>query len=127
MRAPKPSRVLTKPTPGYYLVSLVPGAWLVPARIIERDGKTTGEVNGEALKVEWTEEELEASAALSIVRGTLFEHPLLRISLFGKMTDEPTYLHRMAMKTWAETYAPTHPAANPMKPMDPRLLPAEDF
>lgn len=120
-------RILTKPTPGYYLLRLVTGAWQVGAQIIERDGTYTATVNGTPLAVWWTEEELEAAAVRALSRGELFEHPLLRIVLFGSPTDEATYQHRLATKAWAEKHNPAHPAANPTKPMDPLLLPAEDF
>jgi hypothetical protein len=127
MTAVKQRRDLTKPEPGFYILRLVRRGWQVPARIIEQDGSFTAEVNGEPLKVVWTRDELEASAVSDLVEGRLFAHPLLRIVLFGEATDEPTYRYRLAMKDWAETHDKDHPAANPTKPMDPRLMPAEDF
>lgn len=120
-------RILTKPTPGFYLLRLVPNAWQVGAHVIERDGAYTAEVNGKPLATWWTEEELETAAVRCMTTGTLFDHPMLRIVLFGSPCDEATYRHRLEMKAWAESYDENHPAANPTKPMDPRLLPAEDF
>lgn len=127
MTAAKQSRVLTRPEPGYYLVRLVPKGWPVGARIVLADGRYSATVDDLPVPGSWTEEELEAEAAEWLSRGQLFDHPFLRVSLFGTPCTETDYQHRLALKAWAKQHRPTHPAANPEKPIDPRLLPADDF
>ncbi len=120
-------RILTRPLPGYYLVRMVRKGWPVAARIDLSNGRYAVECDGIAADGSWTEDEIESIAAESLMEGRLWDHPLLRVSCFGEPCDEATYRHRLAMKEWALVHNPRHPAANPMKPIDPRLLPAEDF
>lgn len=130
MPATVPSLQLTEPVPGYYLLRLVPKGWPVPVlirRLDEIGHPFTAEIDGVPLPNAWTRERLETEAAESISRGELFEHPFLRIVLFGQPCTETEYRHRLALKTWATAHAPWHPCLNPMRPIDQRLLPAEDF
>lgn len=86
-----------------------------------------GVVDGAPLLRTWTEAELEEEAIEFTSQGQLFQHPLLRIVLFGELTDEATYRHRMALKEWAALHKPGHPCLSPTKPMDPNTLEASDF
>lgn len=126
MASPAP-RILTRPTPGLYLLALVRGGWKTPCMIFTVGQNYTGVVNGEPLRRTWTEEDLEAEAAEFTAQGELFNHPLLRIVLFGELTDEATYRYRLAMKDWARLHRPNHPCLRPAVPMDPNTLEATDF
>ena len=127
MAVTRATRTLTKPTPGFYLLRIVPRGWQVPASIRRVGDLITGDVDGEPLGKLWSEQMIEEEAAEAIVNGALFDHPLLRISLFGETCSETKYHHRAAIKVWAKEHAPWHPCLSPRRPIDPALLPAEDF
>ena len=120
-------RSITDPTPGFYLVSLVPKGWGVPARIVRVSGRFSAWCDGKPVVGAWRPDDLERAAVEAMGDGELFAHPFLRISLFGTPTDRATYDHRLAMKDWATAHCPDHPCLHPLRPMDPRTLPAEDF
>lgn len=124
---PDTPRILTRPTPGFYTVRLVPRGWPVAARISLDDDRYSVTIDGKPVPRTWTEEELESDAVRAITTGTLFDHPLLRVNCFGQMCDETEYRHKLATRAWAEANAPWHPSLHPEKPIDLRLLPAEDF
>lgn len=130
MAVTTPSLPLTEPKPGYYLLRLVPKGWAVPVFIRQLDEPGhpfVAEIDGVPLPSAWTSERLEAEAAESLSRGELFEHPMLRIVLFGRPCTEKEYRYRLALKEWATAHAPWHPCLTPTRPIDQRLLPAEDF
>lgn len=122
-----PARVITKPEPGFYLLRLVPRGWEVPAEIrLEGDGYVAV-IDEAPLPGRWTEAELEALVGDAMVAGELFERPMTKLLVFGLRCSETTYRHQVAMKRWAERHAGWHPCLHPTRPIDSRLLPAEDF
>ena len=125
--ASKPTHSLTAPAPGHYLVRLVPRGWEVPALITLADGRYTAIVDGKPVLGSWTEQQLETAAVDAATEGELFNHPFLRLCLFGRRCDEAIYEHRLATKAWAAQHAPNHPSVHPLRPMDPRTLDADDF
>jgi len=125
------------PVPGHYLVRLVPGAWQVPA-LIEEIEKSSAEnqfslasttvfivtIDG-GCPEGWTREWIE-EAVFDWLRAEKASDTA-RLLMFGELTDEATYNQRLAYKEWARENSPDHPCLHSRKPMDPRLLPAEDF
>jgi hypothetical protein len=114
----------TAPTPGPYLVRLVPKGWETPCRI-EFDGERfTCILNGEQMPGAWTSHDLEEHWAGWLTAQT--ESPIVKIIVRGKACTEDEYLYRIEMKKWAETHRPEHPAAATSQPIDVRLLAASD-
>lgn len=112
----KPGYRIVYPQPGFATVSLAKGAWAVPARITQEDGLWVFVIDGTPYPP-MTDDEV----------GSVFEGPIYQLLMFGVFCDEATYLHRLATKAWAQTHSPQHPAANPLRRIDTRLLRSEDF
>lgn len=115
------------PEPGFYLISLVPGGWRVPARIITENDYIRAIVNGSEIPEYWRRDDLPDQWADAIADGRLFEHQLFRILLFGERCDSVAYQHGLATKAWASAHQPDHPCLTPLKPIDKNKLPATDF
>jgi hypothetical protein len=115
------------PRSGYYILSLVPKGWGVPVHVTIENDVIQITVNGSQAVDVWSVSKVDDMLAEATIDGTLFDHPLFRIVLFGEPCDETTYRHRLAMREWAAAEAPWHPCLHPEQPMDPRTLPATDF
>lgn len=118
---------LNNPQSGHYLISISPKGWKVPARVTIEDDVIRLVINGSQVIDRWYVNELGNLLADATMAGTLFDHPLFRVVLFGEPCDETTYRHRLALRDWAVDNAPWHPCLHPDKPIDPRTLPATDF
>lgn len=121
----KAPRIVTQPTPGHYLLRLVPRGWPVPARIELVDCIYRAEIDGSPVPGEWDEAGIEAILYDWITAREV--HPFARLILFGEECDETAYRHHLAIREWAKASAEWHPSLHPTKPMDPRMLPAADF
>ena len=119
------SRSITNPTPGYYLLRLMPKGWEVPARLIESDGIYTCEIDGEPVPGEWTADTLAMAMGDWVTASD--SNPIVRLIIWGKPCDEAAYQHRLAVKGWALQHQPAHPAANPREPINLRLAPLTEF
>lgn len=103
MRTEAPRRV-DVPEPGFFLLRLVKGGVQVAARIIHDESGWSAEINGE-----------RGPAA-----ADPFEAPgLSKIWTFGLRVDEAEYRYRLDVAQWARAHQPTHPAADPTRPVDP--------
>ena len=72
----------------------------------------------------WEVESAEDLYAGCILEGVnAFAHPLLAIWLFGREITEESYQFRLSVSTWAKQNDPSHPAANPDKPINMATLP----
>jgi hypothetical protein len=111
----------------YYLVSVVAKGWAVPAHLSRHGDVIQLTQNGSQHPETWSVRELPDAFADAVAGGTLFEHPLFRVVLFGERCDETTYRHRLAIREWAVNHASWHPSLRPDQPIDQRLLPATDF
>lgn len=96
-------RRVDMPEPGYYLTRLIRNGPPVGAQIVQHeDGQ-------------W-----------SVMRDGVWEGPshnpwslpLMHTVFIAKRTTAEDVQYRIGMRKWAELYAPTHPAANPRKPID---------
>ena len=124
MREISPRRQ-TEPVPGYYLLRLCPGGWQVPCIVFEHRGCYSCEVDGKLIPGSWTADELENFWPPI---NSAEDNQVLRISLYGeKCQDASQYEWRHAMKAWARRNSPHHPSLHPDKPIEIRLLPAEEF
>ena len=126
MSVTKPAaRSPTKPTPGFYLTSLVRKGWGVPCRLDLTDDRYTLEVDGERVPGSWHSEDLEA-LMLNWLQAK-DAAPIVRVILWGKPCDQAVYEHRLAIKAWAQRHSPAHPSLSPLEPMNSRLIPIEEF
>lgn len=85
----------------------------------------TATLDGEPLQGEWSRDDIE-SQLYDWITGEP-SHPFLKITLYGTQCTEAVYQHRLEIKQWARQYAPWHPCLSPMRPINHRTLPAEDF
>lgn len=76
----------------------------VPARIHFEDGLWQAEINGAMVG--------------PAVQNPLKSDALYRIWEHGRKITQAEYEHALTLKVWAEKNDPTHPAANPRKPID---------
>lgn len=96
--------ILAPPEPGFFQMRLVKKGPKVAARIINIDGYWQAEINGDA----------EGPR----VSNPLESRSVMRIWETGVLIEEAQYRYLLDLKAWAEKNAPTHPAANPRKPVD---------
>lgn len=115
------------PQPGYYIFSLVPKGWAVPAHVTIANNVIQVTVNGSQVIDCWSVTDLPDLFVEAVAEGRLFEHPLFRIVLFGEPCDETEYRYRLSLRDWAVNNAPDHPCLHPERPIDLRTLPATDF
>jgi hypothetical protein len=120
-----PSRDQNAPAPGFYLVRLVPKGWECAARIWLADGIYRAEVNGIRLACEWVTDQIDGRI-VEWKTGPATDS-FERLVIFGKPCTQAQYEHRLAFRDWALMHSPRHPAANPLTPIDPRVLDADDF
>lgn len=106
MPRPDPTHdILAAPQPGFFLMRLVKKGWnKVPARIIYENRLWRAEINGE----------LDGPAVDDPLKST----SVMRIWETGRIVPEPEYRHAIDLKAWALRKDPTHPAANPRRPID---------
>jgi hypothetical protein len=103
-----PSRPVNTPSPGYFLIRLIKGGPLVPARICHEQGLWWAVVDGEVKQAH-----ADPGHAPDV----------FRIWHSGQFIDQQTYEHRLRLKKWAVEHRPDHPAANPRKPIDRNSTP----
>ena len=100
-------RRIDAPEPGYFSMRLVHGGWRVPCRIVHDENGWYAVVNGNA--------EAPADNPHDAARvSRIWEH--------GLRIDQPTYDWLIALKAYAETHEPDHPAANVQRAIDPNQL-----
>lgn len=124
MKAGKP-RNPTAPEPGFYLVRMRKGAWEVPASISLTDGIYRFVIDGEEIPGEFQPQDLEV-----LVVGWLMAEasgPIARLLMWGRPTDELTYRHRLAVKSWAQQWEPDHPCLHPNRPISEGTIPITEF
>ena len=122
-----PSRASGTLTPGFYTLRLVPRGWPIPAWVKAHTGPEGAfhvTVNGEDHGY-WSDPAIEAAVLAWVTNQR--PHIVAKLIMFGRQTTEQDYRYREAMRAWAQTHNPAHPAANPTVPMNPNLLPADDF
>lgn len=108
---------LPQPRRGFYLVALVPGGWKVPVEITTVQCGWGLVLDGTGHPLEWSAEDVLLAYAQGMLTGELFNHPMLRVVLFGEPIPEHAYLHRLALKDWARLHAPDHPCLHPERRM----------
>lgn len=104
------------PQPGWYLARMVRGGPFLPARLfIEQEVcPDTGELlSDECLKCE--------------INGQLRDPFEAWIWLANDPIEESAFNYLMARKSFAETFAPTEPAANPFQKVDWGKVPTPTF
>lgn len=92
-----------QPVSGHYLMRLVRGGPFVAAEIRCDDGQWTCMVDGN-----WS----GPSADPWLLPD------LEKVHWFGRATTEAEAKFKIGLRRWAEIHAPSHPAANPNKPIN---------
>lgn len=108
---------LPQPRPGFYLLALVPGGWKVAVEITAVRNGWGLIVDGDHHPLTWNREDVLLAYAEGMLTGELFNHPMLRVVLFGTLVDEAAYLQRLALKEWARRHEPRHPCLYPDRPI----------
>lgn len=104
--------------PGFYLMRIVRKGPKVPAQIFFDGLLYRVEVNGKLAPDAWRPDELEPLWGDAVIAGEAFNHPLLRVVLFGERVTETEYRYRCELRAWAEKNQPDHSAAKPGEPVD---------
>lgn len=124
---PMNQRRIDEIRPGYYRIRIARrGPWIAACIAVEGDTITVmqdGAPHAETFRA-------DAIADLiidSVMEGEAFRHPLLRIAWFGEAIDEAEYRHLLALGAWARDNRPSHPAAQPDKPIDLNAVPIADI
>jgi hypothetical protein len=107
LHAARQRRRIDAPEPGYFSMRLVKGGWRVPCRIVHDAHGWHAEINGE---VQPAFPDPYAAPGVS------------RVHERGLRIDQPTYDRLIALKAYAEAHEPDHPAANPLRAIDPMQL-----
>jgi len=112
--APSQARQTDIVESGLYRLSLVRGGWRVPCRILHRFG-WSAEIDERVYEA--VDDPFQCAAIRRIHDG-------------GEKIDQETYDWLIEMKRWAEREDSSHPAINPLHPIDHMslrpLLPRED-
>lgn len=124
MSKPLP-RSPTSPTPGFYVLKLVRGAWRCPCRLTLTDGAYSCEIDGEAIPGSFDEATLQEMFADWLVGKAV--SPIIKLILYGQPCDEAECAWRNATREHNRVHNPDHPSVNPTKPINRRLLSADNF
>jgi hypothetical protein len=100
-------RLIWPPSPGYFRLALVRGGWRVPCRIISGEAGWHAEINGEIFPPH--PDPVQARRVDAVWHG-------------GIMINESDFLWLESVRAWALAHEPEHPAARPLKAIDPRRL-----
>lgn len=99
-----PARIVDQPTPGFFKMRLVRrGPWVPAAITYSVFGLWQATIDGEIFAAD---------------ADPVFADGVLRVWHSGRFIDEAEYAHMLAVKAWAGTTMPDHPAAQPRKAMD---------
>lgn len=102
---------------GFYTLRLVRRGWRIGVQLFREDGLFWAEANGdpptEPINLARLHTEMQ-----EWLMGESAREMVLRLWLYGEPTTEADYRWRVEMRRWAEIHDPTHPAANPMRPVD---------
>lgn len=127
MADPSPPRRIDDVRPGHYRVRRVRNGPWIAAEIIVDNGMVfvteDGTPSFEGLRLT----ELADIIVEATVDGEAFRHPVLRCLWFGVPIDRAEYQHLITLAAWARQNAPSHPAANPDKPIDMGRVPITDI
>ena len=106
--------------PGYYLLRLHRRGWQVPCRITLAHDIYECMIDG-VLVWGGTATDLDA------LRSVWPEPQVVVLMAWGEQSTEAAYNHRNATREHYREYDPNHPAMNPTRPIETRLLKPEDF
>lgn len=116
-------RTLLEPTPGFYRVRLVRrGPW-VAAEIRLQDNRYEVELCGLGVTWSGSPERLADEIGSYLEDGRAFEHPMLRVSLFGHTIPQHEHAYLTARRLWAIQHAPDDPYASAKAPIDIDTIP----
>jgi hypothetical protein len=105
----QPSRRVDQPTPGFYLVRIVPKGPFVGASITLHDDGTWSVMRDGITEGPATDP---------------WELPLMHHVFLGRFSTEEEVKFRIGLARWAAIYKPDHPAANPTKAINiDKLIP----
>ena len=100
---PQPSRPIWPPTPGFYLVRLVPKGPFVGAQIAHDDTGWWSMLDG---------------VYSDPVDDPVWLTDVEKIHAYGRMTTMAEVQFRLGLKRYQQIYNPDAPAANPRKPIN---------
>lgn len=126
MRTRPPQRI-DEIRPGYYRVRKVRNGPWIAAEITVQDGMILISEDGAGAALGVSSAMYEDLIVESITEGQAFSHPLLRCAWFGEPIDEAEYRHLIALGAWARQHRPSHPAAQPDRPIDRNTVPISDI
>ncbi len=108
MRSHEPSREIAHPRAGFYRLRLVRGGWRVPARIVHgEDGLWMAVIDG-----------VPSLPVLDPAECPAIE----KIWTGGSVITETEFRYLEALREACKRWQPSHPAANPTRPINPMSL-----
>jgi hypothetical protein len=127
MPDPRPPQRIDQVRPGYYRIRRVKNGPWIAAEIIITNGMVFATEDNvpsfEGLQLT----ELANMIVEAVMGGDAFRHPVLRTLWFGVPIDAAEYKHLLALAAWARANAPSHPAANPDRPISMHTIPITDI
>lgn len=121
---PQATREIQRPTEGAYAVRLVKGGPDVPAHLDLIDGKWHATVNGRALRVAYSPEQVEALVMMALLEGKLSSHPFVKLLAFARPISEEQYQDMLDRLAWCAVHSPQHPCLSPYRPIRLSTLPS---
>lgn len=104
-------RILARPTPGKYRHRMVRrGPW-VAAEISLADGIYSLWVCGRGITWRGSSEQLITEIEQALLAGRAFQHPMVRVSIFGQRISDELFHYLVDRREWALANAPTDPYA----------------
>lgn len=107
MRRDEAPRRVDKPEPGWFVMRLVRGGWLVPCSIAydEGTGRWSTTIDGETV------------SAIDPAEAGVW-----RVWLTGRRIEEWQFKDMEDLREWAKANDPAHPCLTPRRRIDPMLL-----
>lgn len=114
---------LLHPRPGLYKVRLVRrGPWIA-AEIEDADDVIVARVCGLGETWRGTRQQLSDQINEALLEGRAFQHPLLKVSLFGRETTPEEHAFLTDRREWALLHDPNDMYARAREPIDIDRLP----
>lgn len=127
MPAPRAPQRIDEVQAGFYRLQAVRNGPWIAARITIEGNTITLEQDTSPPTVSVGAGDYADLVIDAVIEGEAFGHPIIRAVWFGVRIERAEYDHLLRTAAWARANQPSHPAANPTKPIDLNRLPITDI